>query len=65
MKWMDDDGETYNDKNFDYYFLENYVKSNQKLKSKEEIDTEALDNIDIKFIESYLRKKKLEILNKK
>jgi len=37
-------------------------KLNKILKIR--IDTESLDKMDISFIESYIRKKKLEIINK-
>jgi len=63
--WLDDDGSVYNNKSYDHYYISKIMleKSNKKLKTKK--DTESLNGMDIKFIENYLRKKKLEIINKK
>ena len=46
----------------DYIF---YKKKYKKTITIEETDEEKLDNIDIKVIESYVRKKKLKNINKK
>lgn len=63
--WLDDDdGSSYNNKSFDYYFLAKYQDGNYKL-NKTIKDTRSLDEMDISFIENYLRKKKLERINKK
>ena len=42
-----------------------YVNIRDIEETDEETDEEKLDNIDIRVIESYVRKKKLEIINKK
>jgi len=55
--------------NFDALINEYKNKRNPydyvNIRDIEETDEEKLDNIDIRVIESYVRKKKLETINKK
>lgn len=62
---MNDNEDFHNNKNFDYYYLDKFNKKRSNKIFKSKLDTESLEKMDIKIIENYLRKKKLEIINKK
>ena len=65
MNRMNDNEYFHNNKNFDSYYLDKFYKKRNNKIFKSKLDTESLEKMDIKFIENYIRKKKLEIINKK
>jgi len=56
-----------NDNDYDYDYNAEYLRISDMIKVsiKNKCIDNTLDNIDIKYIEQYLRKKKLEKINNK